>query len=82
MRRAKPYARNSLWTMGMRGTGDSAIQGLGVDKIVTMLDTLVANQQAILADGLGVNISTVPQMWCLYKEVQTYIFEGCRFPTT
>ena len=80
VKRAKPYARNSLWTMGMRGTGDTAIEGLGVDKIVTMLDTLVRNQQAIISEGLGVNISTVPQMWCLYKEVQTYIFQGLLVP--
>ncbi len=80
VQRAKPYARNSLWTMGMRGTGDTAIEGLGVDKIVTMLETLVKNQQKIISDGLGVNISTVPQMWCLYKEVQTYIFNGLKVP--
>ncbi|CAK7210208.1 hypothetical protein SCUCBS95973_000701 [Sporothrix curviconia] len=83
VQRAKPYARNSLWTMGMRGTGDTAIEGLGISSIVDMLTTLVANQQAILAAGLGVSnvsISTVPQMWCLYKEVQSYIFEGLRVP--
>ena len=31
-RRAKPYARNSLWTMAMRGTGDTEIEGgLGLE---------------------------------------------------
>lgn len=81
VQRAKPYVRNSLWTMGMRGTGDTAIEGLGSSAIVTMLDTLVKNQQAIISEGLdGVNISTVPQMWCLYKEVQSYIFEGLQVP--
>ncbi|KAH8905790.1 immunoglobulin I-set domain-containing protein [Coniochaeta sp. PMI_546] len=80
VQRAKPYARNSLWTMGMRGTGDTAIEGLGVDKIITMLETLVKNQQSIISTGLGTNISTVPQMWCLYKEVMTYSFEGLQVP--
>lgn len=80
VQRAKPYARNSLWTMGMRGTGDTAIEGLGSDAIVTMLSTLVQNQQEIISEGLGVDISTVPQMWCLYKEVQSYIFEGLQVP--
>lgn len=80
VQRAKPYARNSLWTMGMRGTGDSAIEGLGDGAIVRMLNILVTKQQAILAQGLGVNVSTVPQMWCLYKEVQSYIFEGLQVP--
>ena len=78
--RAKPYARNSLWTMGMRGTGDTAIEGLGSAAIVDMLETLVHNQQAIVSAGLDANISTVPQMWCLYKEVQSYIFEGLTVP--
>lgn len=60
--RAKPYARNSLWTMAMRGTGDTAIEGdLGVEGIITMLEKLVANQRKIIADGLGIqDVSTVP----------------------
>lgn len=80
VQRAKPYARNSLWTMGMRGTGDTAIEGLGVDKIIAMLEILVKNQQSIISTGLGTNISTVPQMWCLYKEVMSYAVEGLQVP--
>ena len=81
VQRAKPYARNSLWTMGMRGTGDTAIEGLGVDHIVEMLETLVKNQRQIIVDGLnGTDITTVPQMWCLYKEVMSYIFAGLQVP--
>jgi hypothetical protein len=80
VQRAKPYARNSLWTMGMRGSGDSAIEGLGVDKIVEMLETLVEDQRAIMSKGLDVNITHVPQMWCLYKEVMTYVSQGLQVP--
>lgn len=81
VQRAKPYARNSLWTMGMRGTGDTAIEGLGVDHIVEMLQILVKNQRQIISDGLGVkDITTVPQTWCLYKEVMTYLFAGMQVP--
>lgn len=81
VQRAKPYARNSLWTMGMRGTGDTAIAGLGTDHIVEMLEVLVKNQRQIMSDGLGVtDITTVPQLWCLYKEVMTYIFAGLQVP--
>ncbi|KAK8065224.1 hypothetical protein PG997_011971 [Apiospora hydei] len=75
--RAKPYARNSLWTMGMRGTGDTAIEGLGTDVIVAMLETLVRHQRAILADVLGADAAAAaPQLWCLYKEVMSYLQEG------
>ena len=79
--RAKPYVRNSLWTMAMRGTGDTAIEGLGIDVIVDMLETLVHNQQDILKEGLGLdNLTHVPQLWCLYKEVQGYKDEGLEVP--
>lgn len=78
--RAKPYARNSLWTMGMRGTGDTAIEGLGYDAIVSMLETVVEHQRDIIEDVLETNVTAVPQMWCLYKEVMTYIFEGLEIP--
>src|SRR4051812_44013993 len=80
VQRAKPYARNSLWTVGMRGTGDTAIEGLGVDHIVTMLETLVSNQRRIMSEGLETDIKNVPQLWCLYKEVMTYLFAGLQVP--
>ncbi|PCD23983.1 hypothetical protein AU210_015497 [Fusarium oxysporum f. sp. radicis-cucumerinum] len=80
--RAKPYARNSLWTMAMRGTGDTAIEGdLGIDGIVEMLETLVDNQREILKEGLKVkNLTDVPSLWCLYKEVQSYQERGLVVP--
>ncbi|KAK9416387.1 hypothetical protein SUNI508_01804 [Seiridium unicorne] len=78
--RAKPYARNSLWTMGMRGTGDSAIEGLGNQAIVNMLETLVDHQRNIIEEVLDTNITDVPQMWCLYKEVASYILDGLQVP--
>lgn len=81
--RAKPYARNSLWTMSMRGSGDTAIEGLGIDAITSMLEILVDNQREILAEGLGIDIddiATVPQTWCLYNEVQSYQERGLMVP--
>jgi hypothetical protein len=81
VQRAKPYARNSLWTVGMRGTGDTAIEGLGVEHIVEMLTVLVKNQRDIMAEGLEVDdVTTIPQTWCLYKEVMTYLFAGLQVP--
>ncbi|KAF4978218.1 hypothetical protein FZEAL_5379 [Fusarium zealandicum] len=82
VQRAKPYVRNSLWTMAMRGTGDTAIEGeLGVDAIVEMLETLVDHQRTIIEEGLGIeNASQVPSLWCLYKEVQSYQERGLVVP--
>ncbi|KAI0405898.1 hypothetical protein F4802DRAFT_138996 [Xylaria palmicola] len=78
--RAKPYANNSLWTMGMRGTGDTAIEGLGVDAIVSLLEAVVRSQRNVIEDVLGVKATDVPQMWCLYKEVMSYIQKGLTVP--
>lgn len=81
VQRAKPYVRNSLWTMSMRGSGDTAIEGLGVEVIVEMLETLVHNQREIMKQGLEVDdISEIPQSWCLYKEVQSYKEQGLEVP--
>ncbi|KAI0422852.1 hypothetical protein F5X98DRAFT_360489 [Xylaria grammica] len=78
--RAKPYANNSLWTMGMRGSGDEAIAGLGVDAIVDLLEAVVRSQRNAIENVLGVNAVDVPQTWCLYKEVMSYIQEGLTIP--
>jgi hypothetical protein len=78
--RAKPYVRNSLFTMAMRGSGDTAIEGLGIEFIVTMLEQLVKNQRTIMSDVIGRNITDIPQMWCLYKEVQSYQEKGLHVP--
>jgi hypothetical protein len=74
--RAKPYANNSLWTMGMRGSGDTAIAGLGVEAIVSLLESVVHSQRNVIENVLGVEAADVPQMWCLYKEVMSYIQQG------
>ncbi|KAI3319591.1 glycoside hydrolase family 115 protein [Xylariaceae sp. AK1471] len=78
--RAKPYANNSLWTMGMRGSGDTAIAGLGVDAIVSLLESVVHSQRNVIENVLGVKAADVPQMWCLYKEVMSYIQQGLTIP--
>jgi hypothetical protein len=45
-----------------------------------MLEQLVANQRRIISDVLDVNITSVPQVWCLYKEVQSYQEKGLVVP--
>ncbi|KKY22607.1 putative glycoside hydrolase family 115 protein [Phaeomoniella chlamydospora] len=73
--RAKPY--ESLFTMGMRGYGDVASPTITADS----LGLIVQAQQEILQDVFKTtNTSTIPQMWCLYKEVGGYYQEGLRIP--
>lgn len=77
--RAKPY--ETVLTMGMRGSGDTAL-GAGIETDV--LESVVTAQTQIL-DNIWGNASVqnpdiVPQMWCLYKEVQGYYQAGMRVP--
>ncbi|KAF7176425.1 hypothetical protein CNMCM7691_002554 [Aspergillus felis] len=66
-----------LWTLGMRGTHDSA----NPTNTKQSLGDIVNTQQQILSDVLNMtNISSIPQMWCLYKEVGQFYEEGLRAP--
>ncbi|KAK3063896.1 hypothetical protein LTS18_011836, partial [Coniosporium uncinatum] len=73
--RAEPY--ETLFTMGMRGLGDEASPTLNASS----LQQIVATQQDILRDVYNLtNVSSIPQMWCLYKEVGGYLADGLQAP--
>jgi hypothetical protein len=75
--RAKPY--ESIITMGMHGSGDTALSA----SIETgQLENIVDTQRQILADVYGRNqsLSSIPQLWCLYKEVQGFYEAGMKVP--
>lgn len=66
----------SLYTMGMRGDGDLPVS---TGTSIALLEQIVTDQRQILSDQItGTNITSIPQMWCLYKEVQGYYEEGMR----
>lgn len=66
--------------MAMRGSGDTAITLSEAFAIQTLEET-VASQRSILADVFnGTNVTDIPQMWCLYKEVQGYYESGMTVP--
>lgn len=73
-RRAAPY--ENVVTVGMRGYHDTAASA---DVRTNVLEAVVNAQQEILTDVYG-NASQVPQMWCLYKEVQDYFEAGMKVP--
>jgi hypothetical protein len=72
--RAKPY--ENVVTVGMRGYHDTAASS---DVRTSVLEAVVDAQQDILNKVYG-NASEVPQMWCLYKEVQDYFEAGMKVP--
>ncbi|KAF2002039.1 glycoside hydrolase family 115 protein [Amniculicola lignicola CBS 123094] len=73
-KRGKNY--ENVVTVGMRGYHDTA---MSADVQTEVLEAVVNAQQEILNDVYG-DASKVPQMWCLYKEVQDYFEAGMSVP--
>jgi hypothetical protein len=69
--------RENIVTLGMRGDGDMPMtQGSNI----ALLERIVADQRKILGDVTGKPVSSIPQDWALYKEVQDYYDKGMRVP--
>ena len=64
-------------TIGMRGDGDEA---MSEDTAIDLLETIVADQRAIIAAATGKPAPETPQIWALYKEVQDYYDKGMDVP--
>jgi hypothetical protein len=73
IRRNKEY--ESIITLGLRAENDSGAE-LGKDLTEQVIDV----QRKILAEEMNADLTKVPQLWCLYKEVQGYYHEGLRVP--
>lgn len=64
-------------TLGMRGNGDTALpDGDGID----LMKSIIAAERSILASVTGQDLTTIPQVWTMYKEVLRYWDEGLRPP--
>ncbi|KAE8336140.1 hypothetical protein BDV24DRAFT_168590 [Aspergillus arachidicola] len=61
-------AWDTLYTMGMRGSGDTASPTLSAP----LLEQVIQVQQGLLRDDLSKSLGDVPQLWALYKEVGEY----------
>ena len=64
-------------TLAMRGDGD---EPMSEQANIALLEKIVTDQRKIIADILDPNLSAVPQVWALYKEVQGYYERGMRVP--
>ncbi len=74
--RNKPY--ESVYTLGMRGQQD---EPMSEGDNVELLEKIVRDQRQILADVFGrEQLTQVPQVWALYKEVQGFYERGMRVP--
>ena len=61
----------------MRGDGD---EPMSETESVALLERIVADQRKLIGDILTTNVTEVPQVWALYKEVQGYYERGMRVP--
>ena len=76
MERSKDW--ETIVTIGMRGDGDTGMPNSDDNK--ALLERIVRDQRAIIADVTGKPASETPQVWALYKEVQDYYDQGMQVP--
>jgi hypothetical protein len=75
IRRTQNY--ENVVTLAMRGDGDEPMsEGANID----LLQNIVTDQRKILGEVTGRDVTTIPQVWALYKEVQEYYDKGMRVP--
>ena len=75
LRRTRNY--EEVITLGMRGDGD---EPMTETESVALLERIVSDQRRIIGEIINPNVSEVPQVWALYKEVQGYYERGMRVP--
>jgi hypothetical protein len=79
IRRNKNY--ESIITIGLRGADDTPmIPDATVAQSMALLEKIVDVQRRMIAEEINPDETKVPQLWCLYKEVQEYYNAGLRVP--
>ena len=77
--RTKTY--ENLVTIGMRGDGDEPMAGDdNMPANIALLEKIVADQRKLLAELINPDVTQVPQVWSLYKEVADYYENGMKVP--
>lgn len=70
----------SIVTIGLRGANDTEMTPGGPEANMKMLEEIVDVQRKMLVEEINPDITKIPQLWCLYKEVQDYYRAGMRVP--
>lgn len=78
IRRNKSF--ESIITIGLRGADDTEMGPGGPIANIAKLEKIVDVQRRIIAEEIKPDMIKVPQLWCLYKEVQDYYHAGMRVP--
>ena len=78
IRRNKNY--ENIITIGLRGANDTPMAPGGPEANMELLEKIVGLQRNIIIEETKKDITKVPQVWCLYKEVMDYYKAGMRVP--
>jgi hypothetical protein len=71
----------SIFTIGLRGENDTPmIPDATIAQSMALLEKIVSVQRKMIADEINPDVSKIPQLWCLYKEVLEYYNAGLRVP--
>ncbi|SDH24044.1 Glycosyl hydrolase family 115 [Dyadobacter soli] len=72
---------NGIYTTGMRGVHDGAIEGVKtIPETVTLLDTIIRVEREMLQKYVNKDITKVPQVFTPYKEVLEIYDAGLKVP--
>ena len=70
-----------LITIGMRGDGDEPMMESGsIEQQIKVIESIINDQRQILAKKINSDVSQVPQVLALYKEVQEFYENGMDIP--
>lgn len=79
VKQAKNY--ESVYTVGMRGIHDGSMPGpKDKNEKVKLLGEVIADQRNILTKNISKPISSIPQIFCPYKEVLSLYQAGLKLP--
>jgi hypothetical protein len=78
IRRNKNF--ESIITIGLRGANDTPMAPGGPEANRSLLEKIVEVQRKMITEEVNPDITKVPQLWCLYKEVLDFYKAGMRAP--
>jgi len=71
----------NIVTLGMRGDGDEPMMHDGtIEEMVEVMEDIITDQRQILSKRVNSDITQIPQVWALYKEVQDLYEAGLKVP--
>lgn len=67
---------DAIYTVGMRGVHDGAMEGVKTVKdAIPLLESIIGDQRQLLQKYINPDIKAIPQVFTVYKEV-LYIYDG------